>query len=132
MVLHHFSDLQIFNNDCFWQSVDDLSGDLMVIVGQQVFQFIMNNGNDLFLLLVVSAVPQWPFIDRLSMPVSIFSAYLFIMADVGVLLAGQASLLLLQSSLQFSEPWALIDVFIEGPVRQISKHFESQVDAQDC
>ncbi len=167
MVLHHVSDLQIFHNECFWQRVDDLSGDLMDIVGPQVFQFLMNTGNDLFLLLAVSAFPQWPFIcfwqrvddlsgdlmdivgpqvfqflmntgndlflllavsafpqwpfiDRLSMPVSILSDDLFIMADVGLLLAGQASLLLQQSSFQFSDPWALIDVFVEGPVRQIS------------
>ena len=104
MVLHHVSDLQIFHNDCFWQRVDDLSGDLMDIVGPQVFQFLMNTGNDLFLLLIVPAFPQWTLIDWSLMRLVVFSDDLFIMVDVGLLLAGQAFLLLQQSSFQFSDP----------------------------
>lgn len=63
---------------------------------------------------------------------SIFSDDIFIMVDAGLFLAGQASLFPEQSSFQFSDPLALINVFIEGAIRKISKHFDSQVDAQDC
>ncbi len=134
MVLHHVFDLQIFHDDCFWKRVDDLSGDLMDIVGPQVFQFLMNTGNDLFLLLIVPAFPQWTLIDCMNtgndlflllivpafpqwtlidwslMRLVVFSDDLFIMVDVGLLLEGQAFLLLQQSSFQFSDPLAIVDV----------------------
>ena len=104
----------------------------MDIISPQIFQLLMDTGNDLFLLLIVSAFPQRTFIDRPEMRLSIPADDLLIMVDVGLFPAGQTSLLFPQSSLQFSDPAGLIDVFVEGTVRQISKHFDSQVDAQDC
>lgn len=116
MVLHHVCDFQIFHDNRFGQCVYDVSGDFVDIVGSQVFQLLMDTGDDPLLLLVVSAFLQRPFIDRLLMRLSIFSDDIFIVVNVGLFFAGQASLFPEQPSFQFPDLLALIDVFIEGAI----------------